>query len=110
LNFACINSQESDYLPVDADNQISILLYILNSFFFQFLGGWKKSYKYMKTLSCKDMGGSDDFVAKGDTEEAVMEKMNMHVKEMHPEMMEGKSEEDMTKMKEMMKTKMKDEM
>jgi predicted small metal-binding protein len=64
----------------------------------------------MKTLSCKDMGGSDDFVAKGDTEEAVMEKMNMHVKEMHPEMMEGKSEEDMMKMKEMMKMKMKNEM
>ncbi|MDI6777981.1 MAG: DUF1059 domain-containing protein [Patescibacteria group bacterium] len=63
----------------------------------------------MKILSCKDMGGSDDFVAKGATEDEVMERMKMHVKEMHPEMMEGKSDEDMTKMKEMMKEKMKDE-
>lgn len=64
----------------------------------------------MKTLSCKDMGASDDFVAKGDTEEVVMEKMMTHAKEMHPEMLEGKSEEDIMKMKETMKEKMKDEM
>jgi len=64
----------------------------------------------MKMLSCKDMGGSDDFMVKGATEEEVMEKMMAHVKEMHPEMLEGKSEEDMMKMKEMMKDKMKDEM
>lgn len=64
----------------------------------------------MKTLSCKDMGASDDFVAKGETKEAVMEKMDMHVKEIHPEMMEGKSEEDIMKMKGMMKEKMKNEM
>lgn len=56
------------------------------------------------------MGGSDDFVAKGATEEEVMEKMQQHIKEMHPEMMEGKSEEEMMKMKEMSKMKIKDEM
>ena len=65
----------------------------------------------MKTLSCKDMGmENDDFVAKGATEEELMEKMKAHIKETHPEMMEGKSEEEMTKMKEMMKMKIKDEM
>jgi predicted small metal-binding protein len=67
-------------------------------------------YKHMKTLSCADMGMSDGFVAKGATEEDVMDKMMEHVKEMHADMMEGKSEEDMMKMKEMMKEKMKDEM
>jgi predicted small metal-binding protein len=64
----------------------------------------------MKSLSCQDMGMSDDFVAKGETEEDVIEKMTEHAKEMHADMMEGKSEEDMMKMKEMMKEKMKDEM
>jgi predicted small metal-binding protein len=63
----------------------------------------------MKMLSCKDMGGSDDFVAKGETEQEVMDMMEKHVKEMHADMMEGKSEEEMTKMKEEMKIKMKEE-
>lgn len=63
----------------------------------------------MKMLSCKDMGIDDGFVAKGATEEEVMEKMTTHVKEMHPEMMKGKSEEEMMKMKEMTKEKIKDE-
>lgn len=64
----------------------------------------------MKMLACNDMGGSDGFVAKGMTEEEVMENMKKHMMEMHPEMMEGKSEEEMMKMKEMMKMNMKDEM
>ena len=64
----------------------------------------------MKILSCKDMGGSDDFVAKGATVDEVMQMMEKHMKEMHPEMMEGKSEEEMMKMKEMAKMKIKDEM
>jgi len=64
----------------------------------------------MKTLSCADMGMSDGFVAKGANEEEVMEKMMGHVKEAHADMMEGKSEAEMLKMKEMMKEKMKDEM
>lgn len=66
--------------------------------------------KIMKMLSCRDMGGNDDFVAKGNTEEEVMEKMQEHAKMMHPEMVEEKSEEEMTKMKEMMKEKMKEGM
>jgi predicted small metal-binding protein len=64
----------------------------------------------MKTLACADMGMNDGFVAKGADEAEVMEKMMEHVKEMHADMIEGKSEEDMMKMKEMMKEKMKDEM
>lgn len=56
------------------------------------------------------MGGDDGFVAKGETEDEVMMNMEEHVKEMHPDMMAGKSEEEMTKMKEMMKMKIKDEM
>jgi len=63
----------------------------------------------MKTLSCQDMGMNDDFVAKGATEDEVMDKMMMHAKEMHKDMMEGKSEEEMTEMKKTMKEKMKDE-
>ncbi|HBB37473.1 MAG: hypothetical protein UX02_C0001G0375 [Candidatus Moranbacteria bacterium GW2011_GWC1_45_18] len=64
----------------------------------------------MKTLSCKDLGMDDGFVAKGVSEDEVMDKMMMHVKEMHPDMMKGKSEEEMMEMKKMMKEKMKDEM
>lgn len=64
----------------------------------------------MKTLSCKDMGMSDDFMAKGETEEEVMNKMMEHANLEHKDKMEGKSEEEMMKMKEMMKEKMKDEM
>lgn len=64
----------------------------------------------MKMLACKDIGGSDDFVAKGMTEEEVMETMKKHIMEMHPELMEGKSEEDKMKMMEMSKMKIKDEM
>jgi predicted small metal-binding protein len=57
-------------------------------------------------LSCKMMGADDEFFAKGNTEEEVMAKMMVHVKEKHPEKMEGMSEE---KMKEMMKSKIKDD-
>ena len=56
------------------------------------------------------MGGGDDFVAKGETEEEVMQKMEQHMKEMHSDMMEGKSEEEMMKMKDMARMKIKDEM
>jgi predicted small metal-binding protein len=62
----------------------------------------------MKKLACKDMGGSDDFVAEGQNEQEVMDKMMMHMKEKHAEMMEGKPEEEMMKMKDMMKEKMMD--
>lgn len=54
------------------------------------------------------MGGSDDFVAKGETEQEVMDMMEKHVKEMHAEMMKGKSEEKMMKLREMAKMKIKD--
>lgn len=67
-------------------------------------------FKNMKTLSCEDMGMSDGFVAKGETEDEVLDKMMMHAKEMHKDMMEGKSDEEMMEMKKMMKEKMKDEM
>ena len=64
----------------------------------------------MKTLSCKDMGMDDGFVAKGETEEEVMMKMQQHAKEMHADMMAGMSEKEMMKMQEDMKMKIKDEM
>lgn len=56
------------------------------------------------------MGMSDGFVAKGETEEEVMMKMEQHAKEMHADMMAGMSEDEMMKMKEDMKMKIKDEM
>jgi predicted small metal-binding protein len=64
----------------------------------------------MKILSCEDMGISDGFVAKGETGEEVMDKMMMHIKEMHKDMVGGKSEEETMDMKKMMEEKMKDEM
>lgn len=64
----------------------------------------------MKTLSCKDMGMDDGFVAKGETEDEVMMKMDEHAKEMHADKMAGMSEEEMMGMKEMMRKKIKDEM
>jgi predicted small metal-binding protein len=63
----------------------------------------------MKMLACKAMGGSDDFFAKGNTEEEVMSKMMNHVKDKHPEMMEGMDDMKMKEMKEMMKAKMTDD-
>lgn len=66
--------------------------------------------KPMKTLSCKDMGMDDGFVAKGETEEEVMMKMEQHAKEMHMDKMAGMSEEEMMKMKDDMRVKIKDEM
>jgi len=64
----------------------------------------------MKTLSCKDMGMDDGFVAKGETEEEVMMKMQQHAKEMHADKVAGMSEEEMMKMKDDMRMKIKDEM
>lgn len=66
--------------------------------------------KPMKMLSCKDMGMDDDFVAKGMTEGEVMTKIMEHAKEAHSEKMAGMSDEEITKMKETMKMKTKDEM
>ena len=39
----------------------------------------------MKTLSCKDMGVDCSFVAKGDTDEEVVKKLNDHAMKAHPE-------------------------
>lgn len=64
----------------------------------------------MKSLSCKDMGMNDDFKATGETEDEVMMKMEQHAKEMHADKMAGMSDEEMMKMKEDMKMKIKDEM
>lgn len=54
------------------------------------------------------MGMSDDFVAEGQDEQEVMDKMMAHAKEMHADMMAGKTDEEMMEMKEMMKEKMTD--
>lgn len=65
----------------------------------------------MKTLSCQDMSGlSCPFVAKGETEEAVIQQLMDHAKAEHSEelakMTEGKTEEEV---KEMIKSKIKEE-
>lgn len=63
----------------------------------------------MKKLSCRDMGMSDDFEAKGETKEEVMEKMMEHAKMEHKDMVEKMSPEEMDAMKKKMEEKMKDE-
>lgn len=65
----------------------------------------------MKTLSCQDVSGlSCPFVAKGETEEAVIQQLMDHAQAEHPEesakMMEGKTPEEVT---EMLKSKIKEE-
>lgn len=89
-----------------------IITLSINIYFWQFRSGngVAGNAKLMKMLACKDIGGNDDFVAKGETEDEVMMKMEQHIKEMHPEMMTGMSEEEMMKMKEESKMKIKDAM
>ncbi|MFZ5364404.1 MAG: DUF1059 domain-containing protein [Patescibacteria group bacterium] len=65
----------------------------------------------MKTLSCQDVSGlACPFVAKGETEEEVIQQLMDHAKTEHPEesvkMMEGKTEDEI---KEVMKSKIKEE-
>ncbi|MCD6037858.1 MAG: hypothetical protein K0S67_1746, partial [Nitrososphaeraceae archaeon] len=50
----------------------------------------------MKTLSCREAGFECDYVAKGETEEDVIRDAARHGIEEH-----GKTEDDMSKMKEM---------
>lgn len=59
----------------------------------------------MKMLSCASMGDATcDFVAKGETDQEVMDMMMAHVKEKHPDKMGM----DMEAMKSMMMSKMQD--
>ncbi|KKQ60849.1 MAG: hypothetical protein US81_C0012G0006 [Parcubacteria group bacterium GW2011_GWE2_38_18] len=61
----------------------------------------------MKKLSCSDMGVEDcEFIAKGNNDEEVIQRMVMHHKTHHPEEMQDMSEEDM---KESMKEKIENE-
>ena len=53
----------------------------------------------MKTLSCREAGCECDYVAKGETEEDVLRDAARHGIEEH-----GKTEDDMSKMKEMIRT------
>lgn len=49
----------------------------------------------MKKLQCHDISGKDcPFVAEGETDEEVKQKLNEHGHAAHPEMMAGASEED----------------
>lgn len=68
------------------------------------------NFKNMKSLSCKDMGMSDDFVAKGETKEEVMGKMMEHAKMEHKDMMDKMSDAEKEEMKKKMEGNMKDEM
>ena len=52
----------------------------------------------MKTLSCREAGCECDYVAKGETEEDVLRDAVRHRIEEH-----GKTEDDMGKMKEMIR-------
>ena len=52
----------------------------------------------MKTLSCREAGCECDYVAKGETEEDVLRDAARHGIEAH-----GKTEDDMSKMKEMIR-------
>ena len=49
----------------------------------------------MKTLACAAMGMDCDFVAKGETEEEVIEQMSKHGQEKHAEAMKGMDMEEM---------------
>jgi len=61
----------------------------------------------MKTLSCKDMGDpSCNFVAKGETDQEVVDTMMAHVKEKHADVMQNA---DMGQMKSKMMSKIKTE-
>lgn len=51
----------------------------------------------MKTLSCEDLGIDDGYVAKGETEEEVLDKMMEHIKMKHAEKLENTSEKEMKK-------------
>ncbi len=50
----------------------------------------------MKTLSCKDIGTPTcDFVAVGETDDEVLDKMMDHAEMEHPENLQKMSEDDM---------------
>lgn len=49
-------------------------------------------------LSCSDMGIDDGFIAKGETDEEVMEKAMEHVKMAHMEKMKDMTEKQMMNM------------
>jgi len=63
----------------------------------------------MKKLTCKDMGVDCPFVAEGNTNEEVKEKMMKHGHEMHDEMMHGLSDEDKAAMDAQMDAAIKEE-
>ena len=45
----------------------------------------------MKTISCKDMGVDCGYVAKGETAEEAVNKLNAHATKAHPEVVEEMS-------------------
>ncbi len=62
----------------------------------------------MKTLSCKAMGDPTcSFVAKGETDEEVMDMMMEHIQEKHPRVMDNM---DMAAMKSKMMSKIQEVM
>lgn len=58
----------------------------------------------MKSLACADFGGDCHFVAEGNSDEEVMQKMWKHIQKDHPDKMEDTSKDETMKM---MKTKIK---
>jgi len=59
----------------------------------------------MKTVSCKDFGAADDFVAKGEDIREVIDKMVKHIRKEHPEMADKSDDE----LEDMIRPKIKDE-
>lgn len=61
-------------------------------------------------LKCADIGGEDcHFDAKGETKEEVIKKIYEHATEVHPEKLEGMTDEDKEKMNTMMNEKITEE-
>lgn len=63
----------------------------------------------MKILKCRDMGGDDDFVALGKTDEDVKRAMWQHHNEMHKFELAGMSNEEKSNMNEQMDILIKDQ-
>lgn len=64
----------------------------------------------MKALYCKDMGMSDNYVARAETEEEVIKMAMEHVKEVHKDKYDQMMKDmSMEEMEDMMREKMRDE-
>ena len=99
-----------NYVPVDRHSANELSKNIIDSNYFVQLEKIGRTKK-MKTLSCREMAMVDcDFVAKGQTDEEIVQKMTEHAKMAHKETM-GDMMKKMTvdEMREAMTKKIKDD-